>query len=492
MRLKTVFACIIIALSAHNAQAQFPKKNLNVVIFTADDLGADETGVGAFGAKIKDITPNLDKVAKAGVRFYNAHVNSAICVPSRGVLGTGKYGFNSYQHGFFYAPDSTPTLIESFQEKGYRAGILGKVSHSSVKTSTVWDYIVDYEDLGSGRSPSKYYEKTKAFIESCHKENKPFYFMINSHDPHRPFQAPDGELLKGAEWPSKMYKPDEVFVPGFLPDLPEVRKEISHYYNSVRRLDDTFGKVMQAIKDAGAEKNTLLIFFSDNGISMPFAKANSYFKSTRTPLFIYMPTTLKPREDNEHLISTIDLFPTIMEMIGGEKPAGLNGSSFLPLLQGKDQKGKDMVFTEIDYLSNNKATPMRCIQDKAFGYIFNPWSDGKTIYRNANEGETFKAMIEKGKTDPVIQSRINLFRYRTPEEFYDLKNDPNCLHNLANDEGYLNKLQQYKSKMKEWMKKYNDPLLQVLNLSDKPQKMRQLMDKIYTNELKHGVGVKGD
>ncbi len=101
MSFKKVFTWVIIILSAHTAQAQFPIKNLNVVVFTADDLGADETGVGAFGAKIKGITPNLDKVAKAGVRFYNAHVNSAICVPSRGVLSTGKYGFNSHQHGFF-------------------------------------------------------------------------------------------------------------------------------------------------------------------------------------------------------------------------------------------------------------------------------------------------------------------------------------------------------------------------------------------------------
>ncbi len=135
---------------------------------------------------------------------------------------------------------------------------------------------------------------------------------------------------------------------------------------------------------------------------------------------------------------------------------------------------------------------MRCVQDKMFGYIFNPWSDGKTIYRNANEGETFKAMIEKGKTNPEMQSRVNLFRYRAPEEFYDLKNDPNCLRNLINDQAYSNKLQQYRTKMKEWMKKYNDPLLRVLNLSDKPQEMRQLMDKIYARELKQGKLMKGD
>jgi hypothetical protein len=101
-------------------------------------------------------------------------------------------------------------------------------------------------------------------------------------------------------------------------------------------------------------------------------------------------------------------------------------------------------------------------------------------------------MIEKGKIDPETQSRVNLFRYRTIEELYDLKNDPNSLHNLVGEKAYLNKLQQYRTKMKEWMQKYNDPLLQVLNLIDKPREMRQLMDKIYAAELKPGKGVKGD
>ncbi|HUX56853.1 MAG TPA: sulfatase [Bacteroidales bacterium] len=483
---KFLFAGLPIALLGQVAEAQFPKKNLNVVIFTADDLGPDGTGIGAFGAKIKGITPNIDKVANAAVRFYNAHVNSAICMPSRGVLGTGRYGFNSFHHGFFHAPDSVPTLMEGFQKEGYKTGILGKVFHSSVKNSTVWDYVYDYEDLGSGRSPSKYYEKTKAFVERCRKENRPFYFMINSHDPHRPFQEPDGKLLTGAEWPSRLYSPDEVFVPGFLPDLAGVRKEISHYYNSVRRLDDTFGKVMQAIKDAGVENNTVVIFLSDNGISMPFSKANCYLKSTKTVFFVYLPGTLKPLEDREHLISSVDLFPTIMDMIGAEKPAGLDGSSFLPLLEGRKQSEKNKVFTQIDYLSSNKYWPMRCVQDKEFGYIFNPWSDGKVAYHNANEGETFKAMEQEGKINPQIQARVDMFRYRTLEEFYNLKNDPDCLHNLIHDKAYTEKVQQYKNQLKVWMQKYHDPMLPVFNVSENHTEMRRMLDVVYSTTLKPG------
>ena len=72
---------------------------LNVVIFTADDLGPDGMGIGAFGSKMKGITPNIDKVANQGVKFRNAHVNSSICMPSRSILATGRYGFNGGHHG---------------------------------------------------------------------------------------------------------------------------------------------------------------------------------------------------------------------------------------------------------------------------------------------------------------------------------------------------------------------------------------------------------
>ena len=89
--------------------------------------------------------------------------------------------------------------------------------------------------------------------------------MVNSHDPHRPYCNPE-KLTKGAAMPSRVYKPEEVDVPGFLPDLPGVRAELATYLNSTRRLDDTFGKVMQALKESGEADNTLVLFITDNGI----------------------------------------------------------------------------------------------------------------------------------------------------------------------------------------------------------------------------------
>jgi len=101
---------------------------------------------------MKDLTPNIDKIANASVRIKNAYVNSAICMPSRGIIATGRYGFNSKHQGFFHAPDSIPTLMKSFQQAGYKIGILGKVYHSSATDSNIWDYLYDEQDLGTGEA----------------------------------------------------------------------------------------------------------------------------------------------------------------------------------------------------------------------------------------------------------------------------------------------------------------------------------------------------
>ena len=459
---------------------------LNVIIFTADDLGPIGVSPESFGGKMKDLAPNIDKLATAGIRFTNAHVNSSVCMPSRGVIATGMYGFNSGHHGFFYAREEVPTMMETFKNNGYKIGILGKVSHSSAKLSMEWDYMYDYKDLGAGRSPSKYYQHTKEIIEKCTAEEKPFYLMVNSHDPHRPFQEPDGKLLNGAEWPSKMYTPGEVFVPGFLPDIPQVRKEMGYYYNSTRRLDDTFGKVIQAIKDAGTMENTVIFFLSDNGIAMPFSKANCYLNATRTSFFVYHEGEYSPAVV-EDFISTIDIFPTVMELTGIKMPGKVDGRSFVPLLNGKSQKGRSDVFTQIDYINQKKPLPMRCVQDKEFGYIFNPWSDGENTYKNANEGGVIKAM-QAMTDDPEIQARVLMHRHRVVEELYDLQNDPDCLNNLAEQENYKAILLNYRKKMRTKMKKSNDPLLETFENVDDKARMNTLYLDLYTNVLKFRRG----
>jgi len=460
------------------AQAAASKKQkLNILFFTADDLNCDS--LGCFGGKVPGLTPNLDSFAAESMLFENAHVTVAICQPSRGVLATGRYGHNSGIMGFMQTDRDIPTIMETLGEAGYLTGVLGKVKHSTPKADYEWDFVHDQNELGNGRDPDIYYKYCKEFLAKCRRENKPFYFMVNSHDPHRPYHIV-GKSVRGAKEPSKTYRPDEVAVPGFVPDLPGVRTELSYYLNSVRRLDDTFGRTMQALKESGLDKNTLVMFLSDNGIAIPFAKCNAYLASTRTPWIVRWPGVVKGGAvEKAHFISGIDFFPTVLEAVGLPVPKSLDGFSFLPLLKGKKQSGRDIVFTQIDMKAGGDAVPMRCVQDKRFGYIFNPWSDGKFWYRNNNEGLTMKAMVEAAQTDPYVAQRVKMFRHRALEEFYDLKNDPDCINNLVGKSAYKDDLVKMQSELHNWMKRSGDPLLPAFENRSSPEKLKSALVEIY-------------
>ncbi|OHB67804.1 MAG: hypothetical protein A2Y77_10500 [Planctomycetes bacterium RBG_13_62_9] len=457
--------------------AESKRRNLNILLFTADDLNCDS--VGCFGGRVQGLTPNLDAFAAQGMRFERAHVNVAICQPSRGVLATGRYGHNSGVMGFMHTDRDVPTVMQTLRDAGYLTGILGKVGHSTPKADYQWDFVHDQGELGNGRDPDIYYRYCQEFLARCRQEGKPFYFMVNSHDPHRPYHIA-GKPIAGAKEPSKTYAPQDVAVPGFVPDLPGVREELSCYLNSVRRLDDTFGRTMQALKESGFEASTLVMFLSDNGIAIPFAKCNTYLASTRTPWLVRWPGVVRQgAADQKHFISGVDFFPTVLEAAGLPVPRGLDGSSFLPLLRGQERPGRDRVFTQIDMKAGGDAVPMRCVQDSRLGYIFTPWSDGKFYYRNNNEGLTMKAMVEAAKTDPRVAQRVKMFRYRALEELYDLRSDPDCLNNLVGSSDHKDGLDKMRAELHEWMKQTHDPLLPAFENRESPEKLRATLVSVY-------------
>ena len=125
-----------------------------------------------------------------------------------------------------------------------------------------------------------------------------------------------------------------------------------------------------------------------------------------------------------------------------------------------------MVFTQIDMKAGGDAVPMRCVQDEHYGYIYNAWSDGQHWYRNNNEGMTMKAMNEAAETDPAIAERVRVFRYRAPEELYDLEKDPDCLHNLADSRRHLETLNRFRRTLRDWMVRTGDPLLAAFDHRD--------------------------
>ncbi len=494
MRILITIIIFTSAFFVQNKISSQSKEPLNILLFTADDL--DKHSLGCYGSKVEDISPNIDKFASEALMFNHAYVNNSICAPSRGILATGLYGHNSGIMGFMkMSPDcKTPLIMEVMREHGYQVGVLSKVNHSTPKESFKWDFVYTRQQLGDGRNPGLYYNKAKDFFDMARNEGNPFYFMVNSDDPHRPFFVPGQELKGGMAKPSRIYTPEEIEVPGFLPDLPDVRRELSYYYNSAKRLDDTFGKVMQALDESGFRENTLVIFMSDNGIALPFAKCDNYHASSRTPWIARWPGVIKAGTVNdEHLISGVDYYPTILEASGIKIPAQLDGKSRLPLYRGKRQKNDAIVFTQIDNKAGGKvmpmrsnASPMRGVQTLNHLYIFNAWAYTEVMHYTNNEGITMKAMEEAAQSNQEIKSRVDLFRRRQPDEFYDIKKDPDCLNNLISDPKYSGEIHKMRTELEKWMKKYSDPLLSVYENRKDGDEVRERLYEIYPELKKVG------
>jgi len=451
----------------------------NILLITADDLHRES--LGCYGSGAPDISPNVDAFVADGMRFNNAHVNNAICAPSRKAIGTGLYGHNSGAMGFMYANPQTVTIIERLRVAGYILGVLGKVGHSTPKQADTWDFSHKQSELGGGRSPTKYYEYCTEFFELCKAENKPFYFMVNSHDPHHPWYNPAvGTKYTDEELPSRLYSPNEFPVPYFLPDIQGVRDALANYYNSAKRFDDTFGKVIQALDESGFRNNTLVMFISDNGLATPFAKCNTYLGSTITPCFFQWPGVVRPGTVNESLVEMVDFFPTILDALALPPLEQTDGQSILPLLQhASGDTGREYVYTQIDSKAGAAAVPMRCIQNKKFGYIYNMWCKDDYRYRNNNEKDVMDAMEEAALTDPQIAARVQVYRYRTLEELYDLENDPGCLVNLIDTPEYAAQLEELRSAMLTRMQDSTDPLLRAFQNRYDLDIVREEFEKVY-------------
>lgn len=436
----------------------------NILLITADDM--DGNTPGAFGGP-DDATPNLDRLAAEGMVFSRAHVPAAVCQPSRSALMTGLWPHRNGAEGFEPIDDGIGVITDQLKQAGYKVGILGKVGHIQPVERFGWDMAADMRQLGLGRNPVAYGSRTEAFISEAAGEGRSWFLMANAHDPHRPFHgsAPERELWTDEERseypePSKVFRPDQVAVPGFLPDLEGVREEYAEYLSSSRRCDDVVGAVLTALEKTGAADETLVVFLSDNGMAFPFAKANCYLRSTLTPLIVRWPGVTAPGSSNDNaFVNMLDLFPTFCDVAGVPVPAGIDGTSLIPLLSGEKGQSRDKVFTVFHETSAQQRFEMRCVQDSRYGYIWNRWADGSTQYRAENMwGLSWPAMLDAAKSNESIRQRTDFYLTRAREELYDLAVDPDCLTNVAGNPDLAPVLARHRSSLSRWMTSTADPM----------------------------------
>jgi N-sulfoglucosamine sulfohydrolase len=251
---------------------------------------------------------------------------------------------------------------------GYFTAIRGKVSHSTPYSPYPWDLVLDRGAEG-GKTTSKvvdsYRASTEEGIRAAKDAGKPFCLMINVSDPHKPFygEGPKGRIVTDPNKPSRVFTAEETPTPDFLFDDPVVRQEMARYYSTVRRADDCVGKVLQALEASGEADDTFLMFLSDHGMPLPFAKTQLYPHRTRTPLIVRWPRVTKPGSvDRHHMVSAVDFLPTLLDIIDVAHPEGLDGRSFISLLKGEQQSGRESVVKEYNENSGGSRDPLRAVE----------------------------------------------------------------------------------------------------------------------------------
>ncbi|QOV90991.1 sulfatase family protein [Humisphaera borealis] len=452
--------------------ADEPRKRPNLLIVTADDMNADTPGW--MGDKLK-VTPKLDAFAATAHRFVNAHVTAPICQPSRSAFMTGLVPHRSGALGFDPVRPGTPTLVTMLKSAGYHTAVIEKHVHMQPEAEFPWDLKLS----GGGKNPPVMRQQVATSIKAANDARKPFFLNANITDPHRPFPGAAGkngkpknpgsnartsiEADKEPEnagvpaAPQHVYTSEQMTVPSFLEDIPALRAELAQYYTAVGRLDVTFNQIMEALRESGHADDTVVVFMSDHGISMPFAKATVYFNGTRSPILLRWPGMGEPQTRKEY-VSSLDLMPTVLELLAVEAPEVQDGRSLLPLLRGETQTGRDHVITHVNTVSSGKSFPQRCIRTETASLMFMSWPEGREKFRvEAMSGEAFKAMLDGAKGSEKVAARVQQLLVGSRLAYYDLKADPDERVNLARDPAYKQDVERLAALLLQHMKRTCDP-----------------------------------
>ena len=435
----------------------------NILLITADDMNADSPGW--MGNPLQP-TPNIDAFARGSHRFTRHHVSAPICQPSRAAIMTGRVPHRSGGLGFNPINEGVPTLATVLKDKGYYIAALNKLAHMKPDSAFPWDAKFD----ASAKNPEQLGKQVTEAITTAKEAGKPFFINCNIGDPHRPFYGAAPKRKQNAGSPGAVAKPftaADVKVPRFLEDLPAIREEYAQYSNSIQRLDLSFGKVLAALETSGLAADTIVLFLSDHGISMPFSKATVYYNGTWSPVLLKLPEGPEAKEHAE-LVSSIDILPTLLELAKVPAPEGVDGLSWVPLLDGRSQPGRDKVFTHVNGVSSGKQFPQRAVNTRNRSLIFSPWAGNQSFRVEAMQGLTYPALAEAAASNPAVRSRLDQYIKGAPLALYDLEKDRDQRTNVIDDPAYAEDRRQLTDALLSHMEKTGDPQLAALRALLKP------------------------
>lgn len=436
----------------------------NVLLLIADDLGTD------LGSYANDAvrTPHLDALARGGVRFTHAFAAVASCSPSRAVIYTGQYVHTNGQYGLAHATHNQHTfrpvrsLPRVLRESGrYRSGVIGKLH---VQPKEVYPFDVQVEQgLGGNRDVSAMAARARRFFDGeggdgGRRDTRPFLLVVGFSDPHRAARG-FGNARQYPGVTGDHYDPARVKLPYFLPDHPEVRRDLADYYEAVGRLDQGVGKLLAALRESGKAEQTLVIFLSDNGIPFPGAKTTLYDPGVRLPLIIRAPGRQPAGLTNNAMVSWVDIAPTVLDWLGVKPPPRLSGRSVLPILGQEHPGGWDEVYGSHVFHEVTMYYPMRMVRTRRHKYILNlahglEFPTAADVYGSPS----WRAILKQ--PDGMMGRRpLKAYLNRPREELFDVERDPDELRNLAADAAHEAVLREMQTRLRRWQEQTKDPWL---------------------------------
>lgn len=454
-------------------------KPRNVIFILSDDHRYDFMG---FTGKVSELkTPNMDRLALEGAHCVNAFVSTALCSPSRASILTGQYAHShTIVDNQAPMPPSLKFFPQYLQHNGYATAFIGKwhMGDQDDQPQKGFDHWVSFRGQGEYYNPTLNVDgkrieyKDSTYITDLltdHAVNwlkdtdklQPFFLYLSHKAVHAEFnpaqrhagtyknvkiQYPPSMFLTASDT-SKTFglsktqiRNEATNLRANLKDIPEwVRKQryswhgVDYMYNDAIQfndfyrqyletllgIDDSIGRILEYLQEAGLAESTLVIYMGDNGFSFGehglIDKRHMYEESMRVPLLVWCPEMINPGTKVQQMVQNIDIGPTILELAGIRKPEQMQGESFVPLLQGKEIPWRDKVFYEYYWEDAFPQTPsIFGVRTDRYKYIFNHGVWG-----------------------------IN--------EFYDLQQDPHEAYNLIRDPQYRQHSKQLRDEMWTWL-----------------------------------------
>jgi arylsulfatase A-like enzyme len=374
----------------------------NVLIVHWHDLGRY---LGAYGHP--DVSsPRLDQLAAEGILFTRAHATAPLCSPSRGSLFTGRYPQSNgliglAHHGWEYRAE-VRTLPELLAESGWYSALFG------MQHETSYPKRLGFDEFDVSNSYCEYVvEKAQEWLRHRAPDlsGKPFLLTAGFFETHRPYPRERYQAADSAA----------VNLPDYLPDTPEVRQDLADFYGSIATADAAVGVLLDTLAETGLDASTWVVFLTDHGPAFPRAKSTLYDAGTGIAVIIRPPTNRVPAPRvYDELFSGVDLVPTLLDLLGLEVPADVEGVSHARIVSAPDAHPdpvRDHVYTAKTY--HDSFDPIRAIRTTEYSYIENyvprplldlPWD------------------IEASPSGQAVAPSVTA--PRPQRELYDLRADP--------------------------------------------------------------------